>query len=608
MGAATKTLKFADRERALSVRRETLNEESRTVDVIFATENPVESYHGEIGDYDEILDCTPEAGNLSRLNSGGQFLKEHSPDLVVGVIENARFENRVGVATLRYAKNPLGEEEWGLMRDGIRKNFSVRYRATLLRQEAVGQEGGNVFRAVAWEAKEISVVSVNADPKCQVLRSRADGETSHTTTIEMSTETIEKPAGTEPAKTVTIDENKLRSDIQAKLVKNIGEINDAKECFRKAGHDVDAIATKAINEGKSVDEFRADAVRSLNTATATKAKVEPTIEVVGERRSPKTLGQLVTEHDNFRAMQSKGRTGRWSLNVDLPGIDRARADFLTTSITGYNGIVQLPEVIQQGVQPLRLQNLLAEGTTSLNSVPYMKEDSFTPAATAVAEGAAKPEQGFALTQTSAPIKKIAAWTTMSDELLEDAPAVASYINGRLIYAVQIEEEDQLLNGSGVGANITGILNASGIQTQALGADTVLDAIYKAITKVRSTGFFEPDGIVIHPNDWQSIRLAKDGNNNYFGGGPFTGAYGTPQAPVGFLWGLPVVVTTVIAENTALVGAFKLGAMVWRRKGISVDMTNSNEDDFKNNLVTVRAEERLGLAVWRPKAFCTVTGI
>jgi HK97 family phage major capsid protein len=114
--------------------------------------------------------------------------------------------------------------------------------------------------------------------------------------------------------------------------------------------------------------------------------------------------------------------------------------------------------------------------------------------------------------------------------------------------------------------------------------------------------------VIHPTDWQSLKLAKDANNQYYGGGPFTGPYGVGGIVGDTFWGLRVVVTTAIAQGTCLVGAFKLGAQIWQREGVKVEAFDQNEDDVNFNRVTVRVEERLGLAVYRPSAFCTVTSL
>jgi len=141
------------------------------------------------------------------------------------------------------------------------------------------------------------------------------------------------------------------------------------------------------------------------------------------------------------------------------------------------------------------------------------------------------------------------------------------------------------------------------------------AIMKAITKVRSVGFFEPDAIVMHPNDYEKLRLAVDGNTQFYGGGFFQGQYGNGYTDPDRIWGLRIVQTTAIGEinlatpgasnKGAVIGAFKLGGAVFYRNGISIESTNTADDDFTMNLTTIRVEQRLTLAVYRPLAFCRV---
>jgi HK97 family phage major capsid protein len=335
-------------------------------------------------------------------------------------------------------------------------------------------------------------------------------------------------------------------------------------------------------------------------------------------RAPETPGFGLVNSEAFReaakAWEESGKR-RFNLSFELknavmPGAVKATFDTAATgqeTYINYQGNGGMPVLIER--QRLTIRNLLAQGTTVMNSVPYIRETSFSNAATTVAESGLKPEATFALEDVFAPVKKIAVTSKVSDEMWADFPGLRSYVDNRLRLMNGITEEDQLLNGNGSGSNLTGILQTSGIQTEALGVNTRADAIYRAMTKIRSVGFFEPDGIVIHPNDWQDIRLAKDGANQYFGGGPFTGAYGNGGgiAP-DMLWNLPVVVTTAISEGTALVGAFRFGAQIFDRQGVTVDMSNQNEDDFVTNRMTIRVEQRLALAVYRPLAFCTVTGI
>ena len=121
-------------------------------------------------------------------------------------------------------------------------------------------------------------------------------------------------------------------------------------------------------------------------------------------------------------------------------------------------------------------------------------------------------------------------------------------------------------------------------------------------KVFNASFVMPDAHVINPANWQTIQLSKDANGQYYGSGPFAGA----QAPT--LWGLPVAVTPSIVANTALTGAFRSSAQIFDHGGMRVDVSNSHSDFFIKNLVAIRAERRLALAVYRPAAFGTTTGL
>jgi HK97 family phage major capsid protein len=123
-----------------------------------------------------------------------------------------------------------------------------------------------------------------------------------------------------------------------------------------------------------------------------------------------------------------------------------------------------------------------------------------------------------------------------------------------------------------------------------------------MTKIATTVFVTPDAFVINPANWQTIQLTKNAAGNYLGNGPWAPA----QQPM--LWGIPGAVTPSIVANTALVGGFRSSAQIFRRGGVRVEATNSHASFFINNLVAIRAEERLALAVYREAAFGKVTGL
>lgn len=349
----------------------------------------------------------------------------------------------------------------------------------------------------------------------------------------------------------------------------------------------------------------------------------------------KSLGSQLCETDEFAAyakqvkMGVHGASGGIELKAGIFGETAFSGTGGLTSTSGSAGLL-VPQYITTPVQKLfqrlTVADLIPTGTLSGSSLIYPLESTVTNGAATVAEGGAKPASDLGLTNVTETLKKIATILKISDETLQDIPAVQSYVNARLVLFVLIQEEAQLLNGPGTGSTMLGLLNRSGLQTTialtgAAGghpsAIDKLEAIYQMITNIRVNAFVEPDAVIMDPVSWQYLRLGKDANNQYFGGGPFTGAYGnggmaadnTVLSASGMdVWQLRTVVTTASPAGTALVGGFQLGAQRFTRGGLTVEMTNSNEDDFRFNLVALRAEIRELLAVYRPGAFGKITGL
>ena len=298
--------------------------------------------------------------------------------------------------------------------------------------------------------------------------------------------------------------------------------------------------------------------------------------------------------DGVKHLQSKG--GNFKGTVELVNIPSMKALLTLGDMTPQ---ADRRPLVPFAVDETTVGDLMLQGTTDSNVISYYEETTFTNAAATVAEGAAKPESTLDFTERTETVRKIATWLPATSEFLEDNAGMRSYIEQRLRFMVEREEEDQLLNGDGTAPNISGILDRS-IQT--IGSTNDLDAIYRAITEVRVDGLAEPTAVVIHPLSWQNLRLAKDDNSNYFGPGPFA-----PDT-VERIWGLQVRVTPMIAEGTALVGAFRPHAQIFRKGGIRVVASTEHASYFIENKVAILAEERLSLAVYRPSAFCSVTGL
>lgn len=375
---------------------------------------------------------------------------------------------------------------------------------------------------------------------------------------------------------------------------------------------VEAGDAEALKRASALADEIEKTEKALKEAEAFQAKVKSIgalhgADGEGGDAPAKSLGEFAAKGIRDRGVKSGGR-----FSANLGTFSKAAASPMVTPSGVSAALADVQERLYEGPRRrLVIADLLGQETTSRSAVTYFVESETVNGAVAtVAEGAEKPLVSFGdPTPVTESVRKIAAVMKESDEMIDDLPWLASAIDNRGLYLVELFEEDQLLNGNGSGTNLNGILNRTGILTgqTATGEPNVADAIFRAMTDISTSSPFTADGIVINPADYQTLRLAKDSNNQYYGGGFFQGQYGNggvmEQPPI---WGLRTVVTPAIAAGTVLVGAFRQGGSVIRRKGLSVEIANQNEDDFVNNRIAIRIEERLALAVRYPKAFAKVT--
>lgn len=259
------------------------------------------------------------------------------------------------------------------------------------------------------------------------------------------------------------------------------------------------------------------------------------------------------------------------------------------------------KVVESAQRPIQVIDLIPGNTTNQSAVVYMEETTFTNNAAEVVEGGQYGEAAFALTEVSSPVRKIAEFLPVTDEQLEDVNQVQAYINSRLTFQLRQRLDSQILVGDGTAPNLSGILDRSGLQTQAKGADPVPDAIYKALTKVRITGRAIPTAVVLHGNDWQEIRLLRTADGIYIWGSP-------SEAGPATIWGLPVVQSEALTEGTGLVGDFATFSQLSIRRNVTIKVSDSHSDFFIKGKQAIRADLRASLEVFRPAAFCSVTGI
>jgi len=308
-----------------------------------------------------------------------------------------------------------------------------------------------------------------------------------------------------------------------------------------------------------------------------------------EKKTARTLGENFVE--TVKAAQIKKR-----FDVAAPAFKAATDP--QTSPSGAVGFATTYDknVVTGARTPLVIRDLFGAENISGSTLVYLVEGAIQGAPAVTAEGAEKPQIHFAdPTVKTVSLAKVACHIKESDEYINDYPFLASAINGRLLYELGLVEQGKL---------VTDLLGTSGIQTGTYAstgtATDIADAILQAAMDVQASTGFAADAIALNPADWYILRVGKDGDDRYYGGGYF-GDQSIPN-----IWGIPVCVSASITSGTVIVGAFKTCASVVTNGGVSVEAVNTNEDDFVKNLMTIRAEERLALAVRRPAGFKKLT--
>jgi HK97 family phage major capsid protein len=309
------------------------------------------------------------------------------------------------------------------------------------------------------------------------------------------------------------------------------------------------------------------------------------------------LAQLFAESKEFQSFTGeRGQTARLS----LPGID-AKTLITLSTISPQNQRLDMQPMVREERTVI---DLMVEGGLDSTTVEYYEQTGFTNNAAEVAEGSTKAESALAWTLRTATARDIAHWIPMTKQSVRDNAFLDTQVRGELVFGIRRREETQALTGDGNAPNLRGILNTSGIQTQAKGADPTPDAVYKAMQLVRGaagSGFAEPTGAVFHPLDWQDIKLLRTADGIYIWGSP------SDDGP-DRIWSLPVRQTTAITQNTGLVGAFRPYAQFLRRGGIDIILSTEHSTYMVENKVLLLAEEQALFLCTRASAFATVTGI
>lgn len=376
--------------------------------------------------------------------------------------------------------------------------------------------------------------------------------------------------------------------------------------FKKQVDEVKGIAEEFKGKTEKGDKIAEGAKQTADEAITKLNELKARIDEVEQKaaRRPqdgneeiKSLGRQFVESDQFKSLVGDaGQRGKANLEI------KATITSANTDAAGSAGdLVQttrIPGIFAPQDRKFTIRDLLMPGRMDGNALEFVQETGFVNNAGMVAEGTKKPQSDIKFDLKSTTAKVIAHYMKASRQILEDSSQLRSYIDGRLRYGLAFKEEQQILNGDGTGQNLLGIIPQATAYTRPVGvtttAESKIDTLRFAMLQA-VLAEYPASAHVLNPIDWAAIETLKDTSGQYI--------IGNPQGSLNpTLWKLPVVETQAIAVNKFLTGAFSMGAQLFDRWLSRVEVATENEDDFVNNLVTILAEERLALAVYRPEAF------
>lgn len=383
------------------------------------------------------------------------------------------------------------------------------------------------------------------------------------------------------------------------------------KALKKIGDDVKEAGEKALKEAEKAGSMSAETKTTVDgllvkqgELMAQMTEVTQKMDKFGqgsEAQRMKSSGEQLVESPEFKEFVARGgfKAAGMAVSVGMKAI---------TGLTDAAGGVlvapqRIPGIITAPNRRMTVRDLLMPGRTQSNLIEFFKELLFTNSAAPVSETVLKPESNITFEEASARVVTIAHWLPASKQIMDDVPQLQSFVDGRMRYGLELVEEAQLLKGSGVGNNINGVYTQATAYSLPSGATAPAQRIDKLRAMILQAALAEypVDGIVLHQTDWYNIEILKTTDGAYLFANPTGNVSPT-------LWGRNVVATQAMTQDTALVGAFSMGAQIFDKEDANVVVSSEDVDNFRKNMLTIRAEERLALAVYRPSAFIKDTNL
>lgn len=387
-----------------------------------------------------------------------------------------------------------------------------------------------------------------------------------------------------------MDTAELAKELSAKAA----EFKHQRDELKQMGSEL----TAKLEKGERVtDELKGMVDKTMSTVNGLQAgitEIEQKLANVGKQRESaeeKSWGQQFVEGASY-----KGASDRSSRRT----IMAAEVKAVTTTTAGGNirslresGILELPRERQT------IRSLIPVVPINTGSVDYTRQTLRTNSAAPVAEQAAKPYSDYAWDSVTVATRTLAHLAKITRQALDDAPRLAGEIDSEMRYGLSYVEERQFLYGNNTGQQLHGIMPQASNFARPVGVGQMTGATNIDVLRVAalqaSLALFPADGIILNELDWAVIELTKE----------TTGAYllANPQGGIApRMWNLPVVPVQAMTTGDFCVGSFRTGAVIYDRMGVEVLISTENADDFEKNMATMRAEERVAIAVKRPGSF------
>ncbi|MDU7389337.1 phage major capsid protein [Atlantibacter hermannii] len=390
------------------------------------------------------------------------------------------------------------------------------------------------------------------------------------------------------------DVNDILKKVTASIEEATGKFNaKAEEALTEAKKNGKLSAETKETVDKMAVEFNAlkDAEKTLKAALGELEQHVAQMPLANAAKVVETVGQVVISSEALKTFAASVEGGK---RLSIP----VNAALLSTGVA--DGVVEpqrLPGIDTAPKQRLFIRDLIAPGRTGAPAIFWVQQTGFTNAAKVVAEGTAKPYSDIQFATKITPVTTIAHMFKASKQILDDFAQLQSTVDAEMRYGLKYVEEQEILFGDGTGVHLHGIVPQATAFAAAFEVEQQngIDDLRLAMLQAQLARF-PASGHVLHFIDWAKIELTKDTLGRYI--------LANPAALTGpTLWGLPVVATEAPAfQGKFLTGAFNAAAQLFDREDANVVISTENADDFEKNMISIRCEERLALAVKRPEAF------